>query len=519
MSTIEHEIIIVGAGFSGIGAAIALREAGFEDFLLVDDADGVGGTWHWNTYPGVAVDIPSFSYQFSFDQRTEWSRVYAPGRELKAYAESCVDKYGLRPHIRFATTVVAADFDSDADRWVLRTAEGAELTARFVLSATGVLTRPKLPDIPGIETFAGTTVHTARWDHDLELRGKRVAVIGTGASAVQVIPEIAPQVEHLTVFQRTPIWCLPRPDLPLPAPARLALRLPGGRTLTRLISQTYVEVTFPLAAHYHRSLPTAAIGERTGLAHLRRQVKDPAVRAKLTPNYALGCKRPSFSNDYLATYNRANVTLETAPITEVTATGVRTSDTEHPADVLILATGFKVMESGNMPTYDLHGVDGLDLEKWWDENRLQAYEGVSVPGFPNYFSIMGPTATTAPRTSRSSRTRPATSCAACAGPATPAPPGWRSGARPTTGSSAKCSPGATARCSGRTAAPTRTATTSTSTAMCRCARRPRWKPPGAAAISTCPTTCSPPPPASWRTVRRRRRPRPRRYHAREYGYS
>ncbi|MGM7647005.1 flavin-containing monooxygenase [Nocardia sp. JW2] len=390
MSTIDHEIIIVGAGFSGIGAAIALREAGFEDFLMVDDADGVGGTWHWNTYPGVAVDIPSFSYQFSFDQRTEWSRVYAPGRELKAYAESCVDKYGLRPRIRFGTTVVAADFDADGDRWVLRTADGAELTARFVLSATGVLTRPKLPDIPGIETFAGTTVHTARWDHGLDLRGKRVAIIGTGASAVQVIPEIAPLVEHLTVFQRTPIWCLPRPDLPMPPPARLALRLPGGRTLTRLISQTYVEVTFPLAAHYHRSLPTAAIGERAGLAHLRRQVKDPAVRAKLTPNYALGCKRPSFSNDYLATYNRANVTLETAPITEITATGVCTASTEHPADVLILATGFKVMESGNMPTYDLHGVDGLDLEKWWDENRLQAYEGVSVPGFPNYFSIMGP---------------------------------------------------------------------------------------------------------------------------------
>ncbi|UGT58656.1 NAD(P)/FAD-dependent oxidoreductase [Nocardia asteroides] len=390
VSTIEHEIIIVGAGFSGIGAAIALREAGFGDFLLVDDADGVGGTWHWNTYPGVAVDIPSFSYQFSFDQRTEWSRVYAPGRELKAYAESCVDKYGLREHIRFDTTVVAAEFDADADRWLLRTADGAELTARFVLSATGVLTRPKLPEIPGIETFAGTTVHTARWDHSLDLRGKRVAIIGTGASAVQVIPEIAPRVEHLTVFQRTPIWCLPRPDLPVPPPARWALRLPGGRTLTRLISQTYVEVTFPLAAHYHRSLPTAAIGERAGLAHLRRQVKDPEVRAKLTPNYALGCKRPSFSNDYLAAYNRANVTLETAPITEITATGLRTAETEHPADVLILATGFKVMESGNMPTYDLRGVDGLDLEKWWDENRLQAYEGVSVPGFPNYFSIMGP---------------------------------------------------------------------------------------------------------------------------------
>jgi cyclohexanone monooxygenase len=393
MSTkgIDHEIVIVGAGFSGIGVAIELRKAGFDDFVIIDEADGVGGTWHWNTYPGVAVDIPSFSYQFSFEQRTDWSRVYAPGRELKAYAESCVDKYQLRPRIRFGTTVVGADFDERSDRWVLRTTEGEDLTARFVISATGVLTRPKLPDIPGIEGFAGATMHTSRWDHRQDLRGMRVAIIGTGASAVQVIPEIASQVQHLTVFQRTPIWCLPRPDLPLPLAARLALKVPGGRALTRLVSQTYVEVTFPLAAHYHRSLPTAAIGERAGLAHLRRQVKDPVVRDALTPRYALGCKRPSFSNDYLSTFNRANVTLETAAISEITDTGVRTATgAEHRADVLILATGFKVMESGNMPTYDLHGVGGRDLETWWDENRLQAYEGVSVPGFPNFFSIIGP---------------------------------------------------------------------------------------------------------------------------------
>ncbi|MFG2442940.1 flavin-containing monooxygenase [Nocardia fluminea] len=388
---IDHEIVIVGAGFSGIGVAIELRKAGFDDFVIIDEADGVGGTWHWNTYPGVAVDIPSFSYQFSFEQRTDWSRVYAPGRELKAYAESCVDKYELRPRIRFGTTVVGADFDERAGHWVLHTTDGDDLTASFVISATGVLTRPKLPDIPGIEGFAGATMHTSRWDHRQDLRGKRVAIIGTGASAVQVIPEIASRVEHLTVFQRTPIWCLPRPDLPLPLAARLALKVPGGRAVTRLVSQTYVEVTFPLAAHYHRSLPTAAIGERAGLAHLRRQVKDPAVRDALTPRYALGCKRPSFSNDYLSTFNRANVTLETAAISEITATGVRTAEgADHRADVLILATGFKVMESGNMPTYDLHGVGGRDLETWWDENRLQAYEGVSVPGFPNFFSIIGP---------------------------------------------------------------------------------------------------------------------------------
>ncbi|MBF6276185.1 MULTISPECIES: NAD(P)/FAD-dependent oxidoreductase [Nocardia] len=389
---IDHEVIIVGAGFSGIGVAIALRKAGFRDFLIVDDADGVGGTWHWNTYPGIAVDIPSFSYQYSFEQSTRWSRVYAPGRELKDYAEHCVDKYGLRPRIRFSTTIAAAEFDEDASVWTLRTSDGESLTARYVVGATGVLTRPKLPDIPGVESFSGITMHTSRWDHDRDLRGKRVAIIGTGASAVQVIPSIAPEVAELTVFQRTPIWCLPRPDATLPAPARWALRyLPGGQAVSRLASQAFVELTFPLSAHYYSKLPLAKLGERSGLAHLRRQVHDPAIRDKLTPRYALGCKRPGFSNDYLPTFNRDNVTLETDPIAEITPTGVRTANgTEYPADVLILATGFKVMESGNMPTFEMTGVGGRDLEKWWDENRLQAYEGVSVPGFPNFFSIIGP---------------------------------------------------------------------------------------------------------------------------------
>ncbi|WP_227984076.1 flavin-containing monooxygenase [Nocardia spumae] len=389
--TIDHEVIIVGAGFSGIGVAITLREAGFRDFLIVDDADGVGGTWHWNTYPGIAVDIPSFSYQFSFEQSSRWSRVYAPGRELKEYAEHCVDKYGLRPRIRFSTTVTAAEFDENAAVWTLHTDDGDRLTARYVVGATGVLTRPKLPDIPGVESFSGLTMHTSRWDHEQSLRGKRVAIIGTGASAVQIVPSIAPEVEHLTVFQRTPIWCLPRPDSALPSPARWALRyLPGGQAISRLASQAFVELTFPLSAHYYSTLPLAKLGERSGLAHLRRQVRDPEVRDKLTPRYALGCKRPGFSNDYLPTFNRDNVTLETDPIAEITPTGVRTAGTEHPADVLILATGFKVMESGNMPTFDMTGAGGRDLEKWWDENRLQAYEGVSVPGFPNFFSIIGP---------------------------------------------------------------------------------------------------------------------------------
>lgn len=390
--TPDHEIAIIGGGFSGIGAAILLQKAGFDDFLMLEEGDGVGGAWHWNTYPGVAVDIPSFSYQFSFEQISGWSRVYAPGRELKAYAEYCVDKYDLRRRTRLGAKVVAATFDDETHLWRLDTADGWSMTARFVVGATGVLTQPKPPDIAGLSGFRGTIMHTARWDHGVDLRGKRVAVVGTGASAVQVIPSIAPDAGHLTVFQRTPIWCLPKPDAALPEPARLALRrLPGAKRLSRLASQALVELTFPLAAHFHKLLPTAGAGERIGRAHLRRAVKDPETREKLTPRYALGCKRPSFSNDYLRTFNRDDVTLETTSIDAITETGVRTVDgTEHPADVLVLATGFKVFEKGNMPAFTVRGADGADLEKFWAENRFQAYQGVSVPGFPNLFTILGP---------------------------------------------------------------------------------------------------------------------------------
>ncbi len=390
--TLDHEIVIVGGGFSGIGAAIGLDRAGFDDFLMLEEGDGVGGAWHWNTYPGVAVDIPSFSYQFSFEQRDTWSRVYAPGRELKAYAEHCMDKYDIRRRTRLNTKIIGAVFDDERHHWSLETADGDTITTRFVVGATGVLTKPKPPNIPGLDDYTGTVMHTARWDHDVDLRGKRVAIIGTGASAVQVIPSIAPEVEHLTVFQRTPIWCLPKPDAAMAKPVKLALRrLPGAKRVSRLASQTFVELNFPLPAHYNRLLHIANVGEKMGLRHLRKSVHDPAVREKLTPRYSLGCKRPSFSNEYLPAFNRENVLLETDAIDTVTASGIRTTEgTVHDIDVLILATGFKVFETGNMPPFPIKGSGGLDLENFWEENRFQAFLGVSVPGFPNFFSILGP---------------------------------------------------------------------------------------------------------------------------------
>ncbi len=387
----DFHTIIVGAGFSGIGTAIQLDKAGLGDYQIIEAGEEPGGTWYWNTYPGIAVDIPSFSYQFSFEQSADWSRTYAPGRELKAYADHCVDKYGLRRKIRFNTKVTAAVFDDESDCWRIDLDTGEALTARFLVNASGVLTVPNLPDIDGVDSFAGITMHTARWDHSQDLSGKRVAIIGTGASAVQVIPEIAPNVEKLTVFQRTPIWCMPKLDVPLPAAARWAMRIPGGKVIQRALSQAYVELTFTISAQYYTLFPLAKRAEKTGRAYLQREVHDPEVRDKLTPRYAVGCKRPGFHNTYLSTYNRDNVELVTEPIDKVTGSCVATTDgATRDVDVLILATGFKVMDVDSIPTFPVTGAGGRSLAEFWSRQRLQAYEGVSVPGFPNFLTVMGP---------------------------------------------------------------------------------------------------------------------------------
>jgi cyclohexanone monooxygenase len=387
----DFHTIIVGAGFSGIGTAIQLDKAGLGDYQIIEAGDEAGGTWYWNTYPGIAVDIPSFSYQFSFEQSADWSRTYAEGRELKGYADRCVDKYGLRGKIRFGTKVTGAAFDDESDCWRIDLDSGDSLTARFLVNASGVLTVPNLPDIDGVDSFAGVTMHTARWDHSQDLTGKRVAIIGTGASAVQVIPEIAPLVEKLTVFQRTPIWCMPKLDVPLPASVRLAMRIPGGKVIQRVLSQAYVELTFTISAQYYTVFPLANRAEKMGRAYLKREVHDPEVRDKLTPRYAVGCKRPGFHNTYLSTYNRDNVELVTEPIDKVTGSGVATTDgATRDIDVLILATGFKVMDVDSIPTFPVTGSGGRSLAEFWSRQRLQAYEGVSVPGFPNFFTVMGP---------------------------------------------------------------------------------------------------------------------------------
>ena len=287
--------------------------------------------------------------------------------------------------------MVCAAFDEEQHLWRLDLDSGEQITARFLINAAGVLTTPRLPDTAGVDGFDGITIHTARWDQTQDLTGKRVAIIGTGASAVQAIPEIAPKVKRLKVFQRTPIWCFPKFDVPLPKAARWAMRMPGGMALQRLASQIYVELTFTLSAQYFTLFPLAKRAEAMGKAFLRREVHDPVLREKLTPEYAVGCKRPGFHNTYLSTFNRDNVDLVTEPVDKITGSGVATADgAVHDVDVLILATGFKVLDTENVPTFPVTGPDGGSLAEFWNENRLQAYEGVSIPGFPNFFTVFGP---------------------------------------------------------------------------------------------------------------------------------
>jgi cation diffusion facilitator CzcD-associated flavoprotein CzcO len=387
--TPDHEVVILGAGFAGIGAGIELKRSGIEDFVLLERAADIGGTWRDNTYPGLSVDIPSFTYSYGFEPKPDWSRVYAKGPEIKAYADHVVRKYGILPHVRLNTTVTGARFVAGSDLWEVALADGSTVTGRYLLSCQGALTTPSTPDIEGLADFAGHTMHTARWDHSYDLTGKRVAVIGTGATALQLIPEIARQVEHLTVFQRTPIWVFPKRDAELPPGVqRLFARVPATQRAARVFSTGAIEVLMAGVVHHRQLRPLVSAVEARCRKHLRDQIPDdPELRAKLLPDYGFGCKRPSFSNHYWRTFTRDNVDLVTAPIDRITAAGVRTADgSSYEIDTLILATGFKVFDI----SFPIVGRDGLELSAFWKEHRRQSYEGASVPGFPNLFLVPGP---------------------------------------------------------------------------------------------------------------------------------
>jgi cation diffusion facilitator CzcD-associated flavoprotein CzcO len=379
-------IVIVGAGFGGICMGIALKKAGYDDFIILDSGDDLGGTWRDNQYPGCACDVPSPLYSYSFELNPDWSRLFAPQREIWAYLRGCARKYGLEAHIRYGSVVERMDWDADARRWNVQTFEHGEIgtwQARAVVSAAGALHLPAGPDIPGAGRFGGTAFHSARWDHSVDLAGKRVAVIGTGASAIQFVPEIAKQAGQLTVFQRTPPWIHPRPDAPIPGRVRTAFRR-APVTARALRDAIYLGLelrALGFAVSPKLMAPLAAVARR----HLAAQVTDPALRARLTPDYTIGCKRILLSSDYYPALQRPNVSLVTDPITEITEAGLTTADgQEHKADVIIYATGFRVIES--VTSLNVTGRDGRELRA----ENLEAYRGVTVAGFPNLFLLLGP---------------------------------------------------------------------------------------------------------------------------------
>jgi cation diffusion facilitator CzcD-associated flavoprotein CzcO len=392
MMTPDVETLIIGAGISGIGAGIELLRRGHTSFALLEAAGTFGGTWRDNTYPGVAVDIPSISYCFSFETGYPWSRQYATGAEIQRYVIHCAEKYGITAHTRFRSRARRCQFDAAHDIWTTHVDDGSVVTSRYVIAATGLFTQPILPAIPGLETFAGKAMHTARWDHDYDLTSKRVAVIGTGATAVQVVPEIAALVAQLRIFQRTPIWIAPRLDRPLSPGARFSpRRFTVVRRLMRLASESSLELLTFSIVNYRRLPFAVRLVQRSIGALMRRQLNDPVTAEALVPRYGLGCKRPAISNRYLQAFNRENVRLVTQPIERICAEGIVTADkTLHEVDAIILATGFLTTEQGNAPTVEVVGADGMELGQFWSAHRRQAYAGVSVPGFPNFFLTAGP---------------------------------------------------------------------------------------------------------------------------------
>jgi cation diffusion facilitator CzcD-associated flavoprotein CzcO len=388
----SYDAVIVGAGFGGMGAAIQLRRLGLDSLLILERESDLGGTWHVNRYPGLAVDIPSSTYSYSFEPNPYWSRLFAPGEELKRYADHVADTYDLRRLMRFDTVVTGAVWDDEAARWTVAVEGGESVTASYLLTATGFLSQPKMPDIEGIDRFAGKVIHTTAWDDSYDLSGKRAAVIGTGATAVQLIPEVAKVVSELTVYQRTPIWVSPKVDYAVPgAMQRAFAKVPLTQRAVRMVGTSILEGMMVSGVLHYRDVPLFnRVAERWCRAHLHRQVRDPELRRKLTPDYSFGCKRPTFSNDYFPTFTRPHVHLETDPIAHIDESGIVTAHGGRTEiDVLVLATGFNLWDA-NFPAIEIIGRDGKNLGKWWRESRFQAYEGITMPGFPNLVSLNSP---------------------------------------------------------------------------------------------------------------------------------
>jgi cation diffusion facilitator CzcD-associated flavoprotein CzcO len=381
-----YDTIVVGAGFTGIGAAIKLTQAGVDDFVVLERSDRVGGTWRDNTYPGAACDVPSLLYSFSFVRNPSWSRAYSPADEICRHIEDLVGNSGLEPKIQFGVEVNGLEFDEDKGVWTLKTKGRKRFHARTVVMASGPLPDHKWPDIRRLDTYKGHKIHSANWDHDYDFTGKRVAVIGTGASSIQIVPELVKQAEFVKVFQRTPGWVLPRLDGTTPAAAKsLFTKVPAVQELARQALFWGHELA---ATAVVWDTPLTGLVARLGKAHLRSQVKDPWLRRQLTPDFRPGCKRMLISSDYYPALQRDNCKLIDWPIATISPVGIRTSDgIEHHLDCIVFATGYDVHLTG--PPYPVTGIGGRSLNDEWADGA-QAYKSINAHGYPNLFLMTGP---------------------------------------------------------------------------------------------------------------------------------
>ncbi|MFD5075822.1 flavin-containing monooxygenase [Streptomyces sp. NPDC058371] len=384
----EHEhvrVAVIGSGFGGLGAAVRLRREGVTDFVVLERAGTVGGTWRDNSYPGCACDVPSHLYSFSFAPNPDWPRTFSGQEHIRAYLEHVADVFGLRSHLRFDSEVKMMRWDAQQLRWEIETASGT-LTADLVVSATGPLSDPKVPDVPGIDTFTGEVFHSARWDHDYDLRGKRVAMIGTGASAIQIVPSIQPDVARLTLFQRTPPWVMPRVDRAIsPAERWLHRQLPfttqARRGLLWGIRELQVQA-------FTKRPDQLGLVERLAKRNIARAIKDPALRAKLTPDYRIGCKRILLSNTYYPALARPNVDVVASGLARIDgSTLVGADGSEAEVDAIIFGTGFHVTD---MPIAErVVGAEGRTLAETWKDG-MRSLRGATAAGFPNWMTIIGP---------------------------------------------------------------------------------------------------------------------------------
>jgi cation diffusion facilitator CzcD-associated flavoprotein CzcO len=386
VSTHIYDTLIVGAGFTGIGAAIKLSEAGVDDFVILERSERVGGTWRDNTYPGAACDVPSLLYSYSFVKISSWSRAYSPADEICRHIEDMTEEFDIARRIRFGVEVNGLEFDEKTGVWTVKTTGHERFCARTVVMASGPLPDHKWPEIRGLDTYEGHKIHSAQWDHDYDFSGKRVAVIGTGASAVQIVPELVKQAEFVKVFQRTPGWVMPRLDGATPEAAKaLFAKVPAVQELARQALFWGHEIT---ATAMVWDTPLTGLVARLGKAHLRRAVKDPWLRRQLTPDFRPGCKRMLISSDYYPALQMDNCKLIDWPIATMSPVGIRTSDgVEHHLDCIVFATGYDVHLTG--PPYEVTGLGGRSLSQEWAAGA-QAYKSINAHGYPNLFFMTGP---------------------------------------------------------------------------------------------------------------------------------